>query len=163
MKLVFSRQIFEKYSYIKPHESRCTENRVVPCEQTDRHDEANSSFSQFLERALKVWQHFSVLCSPISERAFSERFCPYCNSDWYGALLEWYWQGNAEVLGEEPVLLPLLPLQILTSDPDMISNPGLCGEWPETERLSHGLKTKVSLNYVWGLSPYRAEDIPTPF
>jgi hypothetical protein len=36
MKLEFSRQIFDKYSTIKFHENPSTENRVVPCGQTDR-------------------------------------------------------------------------------------------------------------------------------
>ena len=51
MKLEFSRQIFEKSSNIKFHETPSSGSRVVPCVRTDRHDEANSSFSQFCERA----------------------------------------------------------------------------------------------------------------
>ena len=43
MKLESSRQIFEKYSYIKFHENPSSESRVVPCGQTDKH-EANSRF-----------------------------------------------------------------------------------------------------------------------
>ena len=35
MKVEFSRQIFEKYSYIKCNENPCGESRVVPCGQTD--------------------------------------------------------------------------------------------------------------------------------
>jgi hypothetical protein len=30
----------------------------------------------------------------------------------YGALVEWYWQGKTEVLGEKPVTVPLFPPQI---------------------------------------------------
>jgi hypothetical protein len=49
MKLEFSRQIFEKYLNIKLHEY--PSSGVVPCGQkdgrTDRHDEANSRFSNF--------------------------------------------------------------------------------------------------------------------
>ena len=39
-----------KSSYIKFYENRPSWSRVVPCRQTDRHDEANSHSSQFLER-----------------------------------------------------------------------------------------------------------------
>jgi hypothetical protein len=44
-------QIFEKSSNIKFHELPSSGSRVVPCGRTDRHDEANSRFSQFCERA----------------------------------------------------------------------------------------------------------------
>jgi len=51
MKLEFSRQIFEKSSNIKFHEKPSSGNRVIPYGRTDnRHDEANSCFSQFCER-----------------------------------------------------------------------------------------------------------------
>jgi len=57
MKIEFSRRLSQKYSNIKFHENPSTGSRVVPCGQadgrTDRHDEANSRFSQFCERALK--------------------------------------------------------------------------------------------------------------
>jgi hypothetical protein len=49
--LEFSGQMFEKSSDIKFHENPSSRSRVVPCRQTDRHDEANSRFSQFCERA----------------------------------------------------------------------------------------------------------------
>ena len=51
IKLQFSRQIFEKYSNDKFYENVFSGSRVVPCGQTDRHDEANNRFSQFCERA----------------------------------------------------------------------------------------------------------------
>jgi len=55
MQLEFSRQIFEKYSNIKFYENPSTGSRVVPCGRTDglkdRHEEANSHFSKFCERA----------------------------------------------------------------------------------------------------------------
>ena len=35
MKSAFSRQIFEKYSYIKFHENPFSGSRVVPCGETD--------------------------------------------------------------------------------------------------------------------------------
>jgi len=45
MKLDCSQQIFEKYSNIKFHENPSSGSSVVPCGRTDRHDEANSRFS----------------------------------------------------------------------------------------------------------------------
>jgi len=51
MKLEFPQQILEKYQNTKFHESPTSGSRVVPCVQTDRHDEANSRFSQFCKRA----------------------------------------------------------------------------------------------------------------
>ena len=51
MKLEFSGQIFDKYSYAKYHESPPIDSRVVACGQTDRHDEAITRFSQFCQRA----------------------------------------------------------------------------------------------------------------
>ena len=32
--------------------------------------------------------------------------------DEYGAMVEWYWQGKTEVMGENPVPVPLCPPQI---------------------------------------------------
>jgi hypothetical protein len=40
-----------KKSDIKLHENPSSGSGIVPCGQTDRHDEANSRFSQFCERA----------------------------------------------------------------------------------------------------------------
>ena len=51
MKLEFYGQIFEKYSNTKFHENPSSGSRVVPSGWTDRHDEANSRFPQFHERA----------------------------------------------------------------------------------------------------------------
>jgi len=51
MKLELSRQFFEKCSSIKFLESSFGGSRVVPCGLKDRHDEAESRFSQFCERA----------------------------------------------------------------------------------------------------------------
>jgi len=53
MKLQIPRQIFEKSPNIKFHENPSSGSRVVPCGRTDRHDEANSRFPQFYERAQK--------------------------------------------------------------------------------------------------------------
>ena len=56
--LGFSRQILEKFTKINFHENPSIGTRVVLCERTDeqmdKRDEANSRFSQFCERALKV-------------------------------------------------------------------------------------------------------------
>jgi hypothetical protein len=54
MKAEFSLQIFDKYSSMKTQENLSSESRAFPFvetdRQTDRHDEANSRFSQFWER-----------------------------------------------------------------------------------------------------------------
>ena len=42
--LALYRQSFEKYSNVKFHENPSSGSRVVPCGQTDGHDEANSLF-----------------------------------------------------------------------------------------------------------------------
>jgi hypothetical protein len=52
-KTEFFRQIFEKYWSIKLHEKPASGSRVVAGGQTDGHDEANSRFQQFFERAYK--------------------------------------------------------------------------------------------------------------
>ena len=49
MKLEISQQILDEFSNIKYHENSSCESLVVLCGQTDRHDEANSHFSQFCE------------------------------------------------------------------------------------------------------------------
>jgi len=51
MKLEFSRQIFEKNTNIILHENPSSGSRVVQSGRTDRHEEDNSRFSQFCERA----------------------------------------------------------------------------------------------------------------
>ena len=62
MKLEFSRQIFEKYSNIKFHENPSSGSRVVPYGRTDRrtnkHDEANSHYSQFFETPKNLHKTF---------------------------------------------------------------------------------------------------------
>jgi hypothetical protein len=52
MKLEFSRQIFEKYSNINLHENQFNGSRVVPCGQTDRHDEGNSRYCNFVNASI---------------------------------------------------------------------------------------------------------------
>jgi hypothetical protein len=51
--LAVLKQIFEKYSNIKFHENPLSRSQVVLCGQTDKHDEANCCFSQFLQTCLK--------------------------------------------------------------------------------------------------------------
>ena len=51
MKLKFSRHVLEKYANNTFHENPSSGNRVLSFGQTDRHDETNSRFSQFGERA----------------------------------------------------------------------------------------------------------------
>ena len=58
MKLERSRQIFEKCSNTKFQDDPSSGSRVVPYRRTDRHDETNSRFSQFWERA---WKQSKVL------------------------------------------------------------------------------------------------------
>jgi hypothetical protein len=54
LELELSQQIFENNRNIKFHENPSSVSRVIPCGRTDRHKEANSRFSQFCERALKL-------------------------------------------------------------------------------------------------------------
>jgi len=59
MKFKFSRRIFKKHSNIKFYKNPFCGSRIVSCRQTDertdgrtdRHDEANSRYSQFCELA----------------------------------------------------------------------------------------------------------------
>jgi len=49
IKLEFTRQIFEKYSNINFRDNPFSGSPVFPYGRTDRHDRANSRFSEFLE------------------------------------------------------------------------------------------------------------------
>jgi len=49
-KVRFSQQIFEKCSNIRFHSNPSSGKRVVPSGQMDKHDEANSCFSQLCEQ-----------------------------------------------------------------------------------------------------------------
>ena len=56
MKLEFSLQSFEKYSYTKFNENSSSGSRVVPCGQIeDGADEANSRFSHFFVAKRPKW------------------------------------------------------------------------------------------------------------
>jgi len=50
MKLEFSREFYENSSNFKFYVNPSSRSRVVPRGETDRHDKANSSFSQYFER-----------------------------------------------------------------------------------------------------------------
>ena len=50
-KLAFYRQFFEKYSTIKFHENSSSENRTVPCEQTDGRTDMTNPTVVFLNFA----------------------------------------------------------------------------------------------------------------
>ena len=54
IKIKVSKQSLEKSSNIKFHENPSGGSGVVPCGRTERHDEANSRFSQFREHAWNV-------------------------------------------------------------------------------------------------------------
>jgi len=53
VKIECSLHIFEIYLNIKFYENPCSDSRVVPCGQTDRHDVAISRFVQLCERWLR--------------------------------------------------------------------------------------------------------------
>jgi len=73
----------------------------------------------------------------------------------YGALVEWYWQGETEVLGEKPVTVPLCPppnSHVLNWDQDRVS--ALKGRRQSAWPLS---KTN-SFNLTWII--YNIEFVP---
>jgi len=68
IKIDLSWQIFEKYSNTKFHENPSNGSRVIPCARTDRridrHDGANSRFSQFCEKRLQKLRQRHTNCQP---------------------------------------------------------------------------------------------------
>ena len=52
---------FWKNTHIKFHESPSSWRWVVPCRQTDRHDEANNCFSKFCENAWEIKEEYSII------------------------------------------------------------------------------------------------------
>jgi hypothetical protein len=69
MKLLFSRQIFQNYSNSKSNENPTVEAELFHVDgQTDPHDEANTHFSQFCERAEKF-----VTSSVLDEKGMKGR------------------------------------------------------------------------------------------
>ena len=52
----------------------------------------------------------------------------------YGAMVEWYWLGKTEVLGETPTKIATV-YTLSSTWPSMGLNPGLRGERPATNRL----------------------------
>jgi hypothetical protein len=72
-----------------------------------------------------------------------------------------YWQGKTEELREKPVPVPLCPPQI-PHGLNRALNPGLCGERPATNDLSHGTahtsltsQSKLHVQRTWFSSRYR--------
>jgi hypothetical protein len=56
--------------------------------------------------------------------------------------------GENRQLGEKPVPVPLCPPQI-SHGLDLGSNPGLRGERPTTNRLSHGTAQTIFILRIW--------------
>jgi hypothetical protein len=91
MKLCFSQQVFGKYLNIKFHETLPSGSRVVPCRRTegrtDRYYDANSHFSRFCERALRVTLHhissFTSISLPDFQNAFSRRASRHYGRNFY--------------------------------------------------------------------------------
>jgi len=67
VKLEICRQIFEKYTNIKFNENPSSGSRVVPCgrrdRETNRHEEANNSFSQILREDKQLFQNALIFAS----------------------------------------------------------------------------------------------------
>jgi hypothetical protein len=76
----------------------------------------------------------------------------------YGALVEWYWQGNTEVLGEKPVTLPLCTPQtshtLVWFDLGLLRDPEDEGNTPSetsvtlTATTRHSIREYVNLQLV---------------
>ena len=73
---------------IKYYENPLSGSRVVPCGQTDRHDEANSRFSQILRTRLKCKFFVSIVFSNAdlkeNEQRCSEILIPHTLTSIYG-------------------------------------------------------------------------------
>jgi hypothetical protein len=94
--------------------------------------------------AMDAPQPWSLLCNPVMKTI--SFFVFPCNR----APVEWNWQGKAEVLGKKPVRVILS-----TTNPTWI-DPGLRGERPATNCLSHGTastfltaRKKISRLALW--------------
>ena len=65
-------QIFDRfsgeYANIKFHENPSSGSRIVPREQADKHDEANSRFSHFFERAWK-WKFLELVKGMVKNKS----------------------------------------------------------------------------------------------
>jgi hypothetical protein len=88
--------------------------------------------------AMDAPQPWGLLCNHVMKMISFFRFP--CN----GALVEWNWQGKIEVLGVKTCASGTLS----TTNPTWTergSNPGLLGERPTTNRLSHGTASHNSL------------------
>jgi hypothetical protein len=83
MKLEFSRQIFEKYLNVKFHENTSTENRVVPCGQTDgctdAYDEPSSRLYNFVNAPENSETHFlvtQIITNQVYHKTFHIKLIP---------------------------------------------------------------------------------------
>jgi hypothetical protein len=108
-----------------------------------------------LQRQKKVEVLFSATIPPISDCVFVcfkfPTFRPLVllikvvlREDEYGTLVEWYWHGKTEVLGEKPAPVPLSSPHI-----SQRSGQGLRGEKPASNHWSHGkahFKTSSTLH-----------------
>jgi len=74
-----SLQILEKYANIKFNENTSNGSRVDPCGETDRHDEANSRFSQFWESIQKT-KHLQCIRRYGGLKSHSKHPVPLCVS-----------------------------------------------------------------------------------
>ena len=79
IKLEFYQQIFEKYSNIKFHENPSSENRVVPCGQTDRRTDMTKLIVDFrnFENAPKMGQKQSARTDRMNIQHFLDQ-CVLC-------------------------------------------------------------------------------------
>jgi hypothetical protein len=94
MKLDFSRQSIEKYWNVKFHENPSSGRRVVPSEQADKHNEANSRFSQFCKGVYKhtnLDAYFIPLVHAtlaLLSLVFPAHTSPFC---WQGVIMVFVW------------------------------------------------------------------------
>ena len=78
MKLGFCRQIFIKFSDIKFRQNPFSGSRVVPCWQTDRHDEANNRSSQFPKVPNRSFTFIQVVENVTLRRLVFTEVSQYC-------------------------------------------------------------------------------------
>jgi hypothetical protein len=94
MKLDFSRHGIEKYWNIKFHENPSSGRRVVPSGKADKHNEANSRFSQFCKRVYKYTNldaYFTPLVHATLARlspVFPAHTLPFCSQ---GVIMVFVW------------------------------------------------------------------------
>jgi len=79
----FSQQIFEKYSNVKFHESPSSESRFVSCGRTERYDEVNSRYRNFVnvvktERTVNKKMIENITITNSAMRSSSKSECYKC-------------------------------------------------------------------------------------